>query len=646
LILSGSTPLNQLARRLIGSLPAARIFTAAFMLMAAVGAVLIILQAELLARILAEGVLDQPALADMAGIVGLLAGVLALRAALSWVQQAAAQRAAAAVKSSLRSQVHSRIQELGPGWVSGQHTGRITTTLGRGLDALDPYFTGYFPQLFVAAVVPVAVVIRLAVADLASALIICVTLPLIPIFGVLVGLQTKKATARQWKALERLGGRFLDLVAGLPTLRAFDRAKAQAKMVRDSADRHRQATMRTLRIAFLSALVLELVATLSVALVAVPVGLRLLDGGLDLHIALLVLLLAPEAYLPLRALGSQFHSSTEGLEVAGRAFAILDEVSAEDGRIRTEAGIRRTNLLSARGLRFEDVSVQYAGRDVPALQGVSLSVAAGERVALVGPSGAGKSTLLNLLLGLVRPTSGRVLIEGHDGAVDLADTDVEAWRQQLAWVPQSPHLFARTVAENIRLGHPDASDADVERAASLAHADGFITELPRGYHTELGERGFVPWREFDHPQLGTVEIGGWKTKEVRQNAPPEFLRDECERNLQFSLSQAAMLPRLGFKSIETEEVGEDLLVVRVTIENRGFLPTNGSELGTRLQLRPISVTVEGGDVLLGRPKAEVGQLQGRAAALVGPTVQRYLTGYLPPPLAPTPEADQNSTLGQ
>ncbi|NDL60009.1 thiol reductant ABC exporter subunit CydD [Phytoactinopolyspora mesophila] len=479
------------------------------MLMAAAGAVLIILQAELLARVLADGVLGQPAIAEVAGVIGLLGGVLAVRAGLSWIQQATAQRAAAAVKASLRKQVHDHIQELGPAWVSGQHTGRITTTLGRGLDALDPYFTGYFPQLFIAAVVPIAVVIRLAVADLASALIICVTLPLIPIFGVLVGLQTKKATARQWRALERLGGRFLDLVAGLPTLRAFGRAKAQAQAVRDSADQHRQATMRTLRIAFLSALVLELVATLSVALVAVPVGLRLLDGGLDLHTALLVLLLAPEAYLPLRALGSQFHSSTEGLEVAGRAFAILDEGSAGEKAgpanaghargslvprssmpIRTEAGIRRTNLLSMRGLRFEDVTVQYEGRQEPALDHVSLSIAAGERVALIGPSGAGKSTLLNVLLGLVRPTSGRVLVTGEDGTVDMAEVDVEAWREQLAWVPQSPHLFARTVADNIRLGRPSASDDDVRRAAGLAYAHGFITELPRGYDTELGERGF------------------------------------------------------------------------------------------------------------------------------------------------------------
>ncbi|WP_166350034.1 thiol reductant ABC exporter subunit CydD [Phytoactinopolyspora limicola] len=477
------------------------------MLMAVAGAILIILQAELLARLLADGVLGQPAVGEIAGVVGLLGGVLAVRAGLSWLQQATAHRAAASVKASLRGQVHGRIQKLGPGWVGGQHAGRLTTTIGRGLDALDPYFTGYFPQLFIAAVVPAAVVIRLAAADLASALIICVTLPLIPIFGVLVGLQTKKATARQWQALERLGGRFLDLVAGLPTLRVFGRAKAQAQAVRDSADQHRLATMRTLRVAFLSALVLELVATLSVALVAVPVGLRLLDGGIDLHTALLILLLAPEAYLPLRTLGSQFHASTEGLEVASRAFAILDEAGAEVAPLdagltrdslaprspmpgRALAGTQPPNLRLTGRLAFDDVTVQYDGRVEPALDHVSLTVEAGQRVALVGPSGAGKSTLLNLLLGLVRPTSGRVLIGGDDGkTVDLADVDIDGWRERLAWVPQRPHLFARSVADNIRLGRPDASDDDVRRAATLAYADGFISQLPRGYLTELGERG-------------------------------------------------------------------------------------------------------------------------------------------------------------
>nr|WP_281352444.1 thiol reductant ABC exporter subunit CydD [Phytoactinopolyspora alkaliphila] len=477
--------------------------------MAGTAAVLIIAQAVVLAEVLADAVLDQPSVSRLAAPLAAFGGILAARAVLAWCQQVLAHRAAASVKAGLRRSALAHIQRLGPAWLSGQHTGGVTTTLGRGLDALDPYFTGYFPQLFNAAVVPLAVLVFVATNDLASAVIICVTLPLIPVFGVLVGLQTKKATERQWKALERLGGHFLDLVAGLPTLRAFGRAKAQSAAVRRTAEEHRSATMGTLRIAFLSALVLELVATLSVALIAVPVGLRLLNGNLDLHTALVILLLAPEAYLPLRALGSQFHASTEGLAVAERVFTILDEpvrksAPADAGPardslvprspmpVRALAGTGRRALpgdASVGEIRFEDVTVRYPGRDEAALDHVSLTIVPGEHVALVGPSGAGKSTLLGVLLGLVRPDSGRVVVETGSGPVDLSGADPEHWREHLAWVPQRPHLFARSVAANIRLGRPEASDDEVRRAARLARAESFIEQLPRRYDTELSERG-------------------------------------------------------------------------------------------------------------------------------------------------------------
>lgn len=518
----GGVLLNRLARRLISTLPAAPIVVTALAAMAAAGAVLIVVQAHLLARAVADGVLAQSPPGALRDVLVALALVLAARAALSWCQQVAAHRAAASVKAALRRQMLRRTQELGPGWLAGQQTGGLATTLGRGLDALDPYFTGYFPQLFVAAVVPVAVLVQLAVADIASAVIICLTLPLIPIFGILVGLQTKRSTRRQWRALERLGGHFLDLVAGLPTLRAFGRASAQAELVRRGADEHRRATMSTLRIAFLSALVLELVATMSVALVAVPVGLRLLDGDVDLYTAMLVLLLAPEAYLPWRSLGSQFHASTEGLAVAERAFAVVDS-AGDRGPSRSLGGLSvsvaekhatepsSTPATRAAGpsdtssgpvsgvgsgavvVQLDGVSVQYSDRETPALDDVSLTIDEGEHVALVGPSGAGKSTLLGVVLGLVIPVAGRVLVATEDqhahGPVDLGTTDLDAWRRRVAWVPQRPHLFAGSLAANITLGDPAATDEQITRAARLAHAEEFIETLPQGYDTMLGERG-------------------------------------------------------------------------------------------------------------------------------------------------------------
>ncbi|MGH8826184.1 MAG: ABC transporter ATP-binding protein/permease, partial [Jiangellaceae bacterium] len=381
-------------------------------------AVLIIVQADLLAGVLADGVISRSSAAAVAGSLVAIAAVLVARAGLSWVHQVVAQRTAATAKESLRDSVQARTQALGPGWLSGQHAGGIATTVGRGLDALDPYFTGYFPQLFIAAVVPVAVLIRLAVADLASAVIIVITLPLIPIFGILIGVQTQKATRRQWRALERLGGYFVDIVAGLPTLRAFGRARAQAQAVRRTADEHRSATMRTLRVAFISSLVLEFVAMMSVALIAVPIGLRLLDGSLDLHTGLLVLLLAPEAFLPLRVLGSQFHASTEGLAVAERAFAILD-TPGRGSRSAVPVPADIPDRLAE--IRFEHVTVRYPEREHPALDDVSLTIGRGERVALVGPSGAGKSSLLAVVLGLVVADHGRVTVVGADGAVDVAE---------------------------------------------------------------------------------------------------------------------------------------------------------------------------------------------------------------------------------
>ncbi|MFC4053642.1 thiol reductant ABC exporter subunit CydD [Actinomadura syzygii] len=429
--------------------------------------VLLVVQAELLVRAVAG--LD-------AGPLPWLAGVVAGRAVLAWAVALVAGHAAARVKRGLREALlRCPAGETGAGGVAGSRV----TLLTRGLDGVDPFFTGYVPQLLAACVVPVVVLARLAWADWASGLVVAVTVPLVPVFGALVGLRTAVLTGRQWGLLERLGGHFRDVLAGLSTLRAFGRVAHQSGVVRELADGHRRASVRALRVAFLSSLVVELVCALSVALVAVPVGLRLLDGSLALSVGLLVLVLTPEVFLPLRALGQRFHASAEGVVAAGEAFAALDAPLpvARDGRVIAEVG--------APSLELRGVTVRYPGSREVALDGVSLRVDAGERVAVTGPSGAGKSTLLLVLAGLVVPESGQVLVDG----VDLADLDLAAWRARLGWVPQRPHLFAGSVADNIRLGDPDADDGRVVEAARAAAAAEFVEALPDGYSTVLGEGG-------------------------------------------------------------------------------------------------------------------------------------------------------------
>jgi ATP-binding cassette, subfamily C, bacterial CydD len=435
--------------------------------------VLVIAQASLLATGISAVFLDGAGLTGLRPVLIGLAVVVALRAILAWAQEVAAQRAAATVKSQLRTRLLRHVLRLGPAWLHGARTGEVATLATRGLDALDAYFARYLPQLILAALVPAAVLAWILPADLVAALTIVVTLPLIPLFLALVGRTTERLNRRQFAGLARLGHHLLELIAGLPTLKVFGRASGQARAIRELTDGQRRLTMRTLRLAFLSSLVLELLATLSVALVAVGIGLRVVNGSLDLRTALLVLVLAPEAYLPLRQLGSHYHASGEGLAAAQRVFDILETPLPRAGTGRAVAGVAPIVLDGA--------SVTYDGRSEPALSPTSLRIEPGEVLALVGPSGCGKSTVVNLLLGFLPPTAGRIHI--GDGA-DLVDLDPEDWRAHIAYVPQRPYLFPGTVADNIRLDR-DAPDAAVRRAADQANLD----DLPDGLSTVVGEDG-------------------------------------------------------------------------------------------------------------------------------------------------------------
>jgi ATP-binding cassette subfamily C protein CydD len=482
--------------RLLRRAGAARGFLAVTVVLGLAATALILVQAGLLAHVLATAARGTQA-AALGGALAALLLVLAGRAAAAYGGEFTALRAAASVKSGLRRALADHALRLGPSWLGAQQAGEITTVATKGLDALDGYFARYLPQLVLACLVPLAVLARVAAADWLSAVVIAVTLPLIPVFAVLVGLHTKAQTQRQWNLLARLGGHFLDVVEGLPTLKVFGRARAQADVIAAVTDEHRRVTMATLRVAFLSALVLELAATLATALVAVEVGLRLLAGHLSYQTALLVLLLTPEAYLPLRAVGLHFHASREGAAAAGRVLEILDQQPAlADGVPLTAAGAGQPFAAAAAGpahdpdlrrdpITFRGVSLRYPGRDRAALDAVDLTISPGDRIAVTGPSGAGKSSLLALLLRFAEPAGGRI----EAGGTDLACVPARRWRQQIAWVPQQAYLFAGPVVENIALGRPGASRADVRAAARLAGAAGFIEALPDGYDTPVGERG-------------------------------------------------------------------------------------------------------------------------------------------------------------
>jgi ATP-binding cassette, subfamily C, bacterial CydD len=466
--------------RLLRHSAAARGYLAATVLLGLAATALILLQAGLLAHLLAAAATGT-GVRRLAGPLAALAIVLAARAAVGCGGEAAALRAAAAVKSQLRRRLTGHVLKLGPSWLTRHRSGEVTTLATRGLDGLDPYFARYLPQLVLACVVPFAVLITVGLADWISGVVIAITLPLIPMFAVLVGRHTREVTQRQWRLLARLGGHFLDVVEGLPTLKLFGRAKPQAEVIGRVTGEYRKATMSSLRVAFLSGFVLELAAAVATAVVAVEVGLRLLAGHMSYQTALLVLLLTPEAYLPLRAVGAQFHASTEGAAAARDVFAILD--TAEPAQVIGCAP--RPVDLRTDPIRLTGVTLAYPGRPRPALDGVSLTIRPGDQITLTGPSGAGKSSLLALLLGFVQHASGRIEVSG----VDLAAVPLGEWRRQIAWVPQDPHLFAASVAENIALGDPAASREAIAAAARSAGAAGFIEALPRDYDTDVGERG-------------------------------------------------------------------------------------------------------------------------------------------------------------
>jgi len=440
-------------------------------------ALLVLAQAFLLARVAARA-FDGSSVDDVAPALVLLGVVVTARAAGAWGFEVAGRRAAAEVVSKLRLDVVDARLRRRPAAFDGTQTSEVTTAAVTGVDALEATFARYLPQVVLAAVVPIAVLAIVVSIDPLAAGVMVLTLPLVPVFMWLVGRQTARKARARWRALALLSNHFLDVVRGLPTLRAFNRGSVQADRIADVSDEYRRTTMGTLRIAFLSGAILELAATLGIALVAVVVGVRLAEGNIGFEAALTVLVLAPELYLPLRNLAAQWHSSADGAAVAERLLDLSDASAiAVDSR--------EAPIAAFAPIVFERVTFRYPTRDLDVLRDVDLVIEPGETVALVGPSGSGKSTLLSLLMCFADPTSGRIRV-GED---DLASLDPRAWRRLTAYVPQHPTLFRGTVADNIRLGAPTAAIDDVRVAATLARADGFVRALPDGYETVVGDGG-------------------------------------------------------------------------------------------------------------------------------------------------------------
>jgi ATP-binding cassette subfamily C protein CydCD len=472
---AGRAPLPD--RRLLSLDRRTRHFLVATAALGTASACFIIWRAVLIAHVVAGAFRGVP-LRDLQGSFAGLAAVTLATAVMAWGTEVAAHHSAAGAKSALRRSLLRRVAEdPGPGGEQ-ERAGALVAAAVQGIEALDDFFARYLPQLALAVAVPALVVAWMAPIDIWAALIVATTLPLVPLFASLVGRATRARTARRWQAFSDLGASLVDSLRALPTMKVFGRGQEQIEAFSRLAERHRHETMGALRVAFLSAFVLELAATISVAVVAVAMGLRVLFGGIGLEAALTVLLLAPEAYLPPRRLATEFHAAAEGIEAAG---LILNRIESAG---HAPAGRSAVLPSSPPSLSLAAVTVRHRDRRDPALEDLWLQVDPGEYVAIAGPSGSGKTSLAAVLMGLTAPDSGRVEV----GGTDLARLDPAAWRSLISWVPQHPYLFHGSIADNVRFGAPHASDAAV-RLALEEVAAGFVEDLSEGIYSPVGESG-------------------------------------------------------------------------------------------------------------------------------------------------------------
>ncbi|WP_026042558.1 thiol reductant ABC exporter subunit CydD [Pantoea sp. A4] len=445
--------------------------------MAALSAVLMIAQCWLLAWLISQAVLSAKTFSQMMPYLWLLPVVMLLRTGLDILRQGFAFESAARIRQGLRGMLLERIAALGPSWSQNQRTGSIANSLGEGVEAIEAYFSGFLPQKMIIGIVPLAILVALFPFDWVSGLIMLVTAPLVPLFMIVVGKGAEKMSLRQWHKLSLMSAHFFDVISGLTTLRQTNAARRQTQIIAAISDSYRLTTMKVLRLAFLSSLVLEFFATISTAMVAVYVGFRLYYGEMAFLPGLFALLLAPEFFRPLRDLGAHYHARMDAIGATEGLLAILNAEVPErpQGGAIAEAGPQE---IEVRG-------VSYRHAEGEGVEDISFTLRRGESLAIVGTSGAGKTTLARLLLGFITPASGEILLDGND----LTTRDLAQWQRQIGWLPQRPTLFAGSVSDNIVLSRPDISHSAVQAAAQLAQAETFISTLPGGYDYQLGDGG-------------------------------------------------------------------------------------------------------------------------------------------------------------
>ncbi|MDT2003761.1 thiol reductant ABC exporter subunit CydD [Rhodococcus opacus] len=506
---------------------AARGYLALTVGLSIVNVAMVIVSALMIGRVLGGVIVDDATdLGRWSTELGVLAAAVGIRVLGTWLQSRFAHRSATRVVAELKGEVlgvatRMRPRELDP------RRDEIATVLTRGIDGLVPYLTGYLPALVLAATLTPATLAVIAFQDLTSAAIIFVTLPLIPVFMILIGLLTKGKAAKTLTAMTTLSSQLLDLLAGLPTLRALGREQGPTTRVRELGDAHRRTTMSALRVAFLSSMVLELLATLCVALVAVSIGLRLVYGGMELEAGIVALILAPEVYLPLRMVGTQFHAAEDGMAAASRAFAVIDT----DRRGDADGAV----VVDAAGARLEFDGLDVRSRHGLAPRGLTGALEPGAVTVLTGPNGSGKTTAVHALLGLVEPDRGDVRVAG----APVGSLDRSAWWAQVAWLPQHPVLVPGTLDENLRL---TGDVVDLEHACTATGFDQVLAELPEGWNTRVGSGG-TGLSLGQRQRLALTRVLATRRPVLVLDEPTAHLDDAAERTVLDSLRSLAAAGR-------------------------------------------------------------------------------------------------------